>query len=223
LKYITNETISRFKKFIHRLQKKEEESLLNKKKKREEIKQRNKIDKNKINNMNAPNPYNYYPNMYIPQMQINNQNPAYHNEYQNIYYLYPPYNPQMMPPFIPNTYLMPPRTLEESLSYIYNRGIVNNIIGAFFIKECQDKQKNNEKRKVPVSTVDLNNEGKDSDNKPENNGTNIDNKENGGENNLEQKEKESSEEKNEENGGQEKDNENEEPKNENELKMPNMG
>ena len=49
MKYITNETISRFKKFIHRLHKKEEESLLNKNKKREEIKQRNKTDKNKIN------------------------------------------------------------------------------------------------------------------------------------------------------------------------------
>ena len=32
MKYITNETISRFKKFIHRLHKKEEESLLNKNK-----------------------------------------------------------------------------------------------------------------------------------------------------------------------------------------------
>ena len=158
MKYITNETISRFKKFIHRLHKKEEETLLNKKKKREEIKQRNKIDKNKINNMDAPNPYNYYPNMYIPQMQINNQNPAYHNEYQNIYYLYPPYNPQIMPPFIPNPYIIPPRTLEESLNYIYNRGIVNNIIGAFFIKECQERQRKGEKRKVPISTVELNDE-----------------------------------------------------------------
>ena len=127
----------------------------------------------------------------------------------------------MMPPFIPN-YLMPPRTLEESLNYIYSRGIVNNIIGAFFIKECQDKQKNNEKRKVPVSTVDLNNDRKDSDNKQENNDNN-DNNDNGGDNNLEKKEKERTEEKNEENEEQEKDNDDEEPKNENGLKMPNMG
>ena len=45
--------------------------------------------------------------------------------------------------------------LHGSLSNIYQRGIVNNIIGAFFIKELQDKIKNNEKKKVPISTFEL--------------------------------------------------------------------
>ena len=40
-----------------------------------------------------------------------------------------------------------PKTLQENIEDIYQRGIVNNIIGAFFIKECQDKMKSNEKGK----------------------------------------------------------------------------
>ena len=55
LKYITNETINHFKKFMSKLYKKEEEALLNKKKKREEIKQKNKAEK-RVNNRNG---YNY--------------------------------------------------------------------------------------------------------------------------------------------------------------------
>jgi hypothetical protein len=143
------------------LHKKEEEALLNKKKKREEIKQKNKTEKNKLNNMNNSNQYNFYPGMYmpqIPQMQINNQNPAYFNEYQNFYYLNPSQayqiNPQMFPPFMQQTLMIQPKNLEESLNMIYSRGIVNHLIGAFFIKECQERQK----RKVPISTVDLNDE-----------------------------------------------------------------
>ena len=56
---------------------------------------------------------------------------------------------------MPNSYLITPKTLEESVNIIYSRGMVNNIIGAFFIKECQDKQVNKEKRKVPVAKVEL--------------------------------------------------------------------
>ena len=96
-------------------------------------------------------------------MQINNQNPSYYNEYQNIYYLNPssqPYqiNPQMINPFIPQSFVKQPKTLEENIEMIFNRGILNNIIGAFFIKECQERQKNAEKKRVPISKVELNDE-----------------------------------------------------------------
>ena len=216
MKYITNETIHKFKKIINHLHKKEEESNLNKKKKREESKQKNKIEKSKLNNINLPPPqYNIYPNMYMPPMQINNQNPAYFNEYQNFYYLNPAQsyqiNPQMMQPFMPNSYLIAPKTLEESVNIIYNRGMVNNIIGAFFIKECQDKQINKEKRKVPVAKVELD-EKKENGNE---NNNNINNRE-------EKEEKENIEEKKEEENKEEKNKDNNEQKNDNELKMPSM-
>ena len=216
MKYITNETIHKFKKIINRLHKKDEEATLNKKKKREEMKQKNRLEKSKmnsINNINPPSQYNIYPNMYMPPMQINNQNPAYFNEYQNIYYLNPAQsyqiNPQMMSHFIPSSYLMAPKTLEESVNIIYSRGIVNNIIGAFFIKECQEKQVSKEKRKVPVAKVELD-EQKDYSNE-----NNI-NKE---EENLE---KENIEEKKEEESKDEGDKDKNEHNNNNELKMPSM-
>ena len=161
-KYITNETISHFKKFISKLYMKEEEALLNKKKKREENKQKNKFEKNKINKNNGMNQYNYYSGLYMTQMQqINNQNPPpYYGDYQNnLYYFNSPYqiHPQVlgMPPFFQQLVMEPPKNLQENLNNIYNRGIVNNIIGAFFIKECQEKKKNIEKRRIPVSTVNL--------------------------------------------------------------------
>ena len=138
LKYINNETISHFKKLIYRLHKKEEEALLNKKKKREEIKQ-----KNKTNNLNISNQLKLFPQMYIPQMQINNQNPTFYNEYQNYYYLNPPlsyqYNHQMISPFIPQNFIIGPENFEDRLNIIYSRGIVNQVIGAIFIKECTQK------------------------------------------------------------------------------------
>ena len=103
--------------------------------------------------------------MYMPPMQINNQNPAYFNEYQNYYYVNPQsyqMGQQMIGPQYYPPYIIPQNTLEDSLNIIYNRGIVNNIIGAFFIKECLDRQRQgqrqSEKRTVPVSTVDLNDE-----------------------------------------------------------------
>ena len=116
-----------------------------------------------MSNLNNQNHFPFYPGMYMPPMQINNQNPAYYNEYQNFYYLNPPpypLNQQMMGnPYYPQ-FLMQQNTLEDSLNIMYNRGIVNNIIGAFFIKECQDRQRQrkSEKRKVPISTVELNDE-----------------------------------------------------------------
>lgn len=161
LKYITNETIIHFKKFISKLYKKEEETLLNKKKKREEIKQKNKSEK-RMNNRNGYNQYNnYYPGLYMPQMQpINNQNPTIMNDYQYYYYntsyQFPPQMYGFPPYFTP--YFNTPKSLQDSLNSIYQRGIVNNIIGAFFIKEHQEKFKNNEKRKVPISMVELGDE-----------------------------------------------------------------
>ena len=139
-------------------------------------------EKNKLNNLNNPNQYNFYQNMYMSPMQINNQNPAYYNEYQNYYYLNPsqPYqmNRQMFPAFIPNSFIMPPRNLEESLNMIYSRNIVNHIIGAFFIKECQERQKNSEKRKVPVAKVELNDNNEDNNNKETEEKNNSEKKEN---------------------------------------------
>ena len=129
-----------------------------------------------MSNLNNQNHFPYYPGMYMPPMQINNQNPAYYNEYQNFYYLNPPtypLNQQMMAnPYYPQ-FLMQQNTLEDSLNIMYNRGIVNNIIGAFFIKDCQDRQRQrkSEKRKVPISTVDLNDEQGD-ENMENNNGNN---------------------------------------------------
>jgi hypothetical protein len=179
LKFITGETINHFKKFISKLYKKEEEALLNKKKKREEIKQKNKFEKTRINR-NGSNQYNFYQGVYIPPIQpMNNQNPAYYNDIQNYYYYntsyqFPPPHMIGIPPYFPQYMIEPPKNLQENLNNIYNRGIVNNIIGAFFIKECQEKMKNNEKRRVPVSRVDLGDEqgNNTSPNKINTNGTN---------------------------------------------------
>jgi len=141
---------------MNKLYKKEEEALLNKKKKREENKQKNKAEKTKVNNRNGINQYNIYQGYYTPQMQpINTQNPMPMNDYPNYLY-YNPLYPQMCqfpPHFFPQYIMDTPKTLEENLNNIYQRGIVNNIIGAFYINECQEKMKNNEKRKVPVSMV----------------------------------------------------------------------
>ena len=208
MKHIPNETITHFKRLMNRIYKKEEESLLNKKKKRE---------------VNNPNQYNFYQNMYMSPMQINNQNPAYYNEYQNYYYLNPsqPYqmNRQMFPPFMPNSFIMPPRNLEESLNMIYSRNIVNHIIGAFFIKECQERQKNSEKRKVPVAKVELNDNNEDINNKETEEKNNSEKKEN----DLDKKEINDKEEKKEEQKGENNEDKNEHNNNnDNELKRPSL-
>ena len=101
------------------------------------------------------NQYNYYPG-YIPQMQqINNQNQNIINDYPYISYQFPLYGFQQ---FVTPYYMEVPKSLEENLQDIYQRGIVNNIIGAFFIKEHQEKMKNNKKTKVPISLVELTDE-----------------------------------------------------------------
>ena len=179
--------------------------------------------------MSNPNQYNFYPGMYmpqIPQMQINNQNPAYFNEYQNFYYLNPSQayqiNPQMFPPFMQQTLMIQPKNLEESLNMIYSRGIVNHLIGAFFIKECQERQK----RKVPISTVDLNDEQGEKNLNNNNNNEENNNADNFGkeENDLDKKDKETVEEKKEEEKEKKEELKEEEKKeeNDNELKMPSM-
>jgi hypothetical protein len=145
---------------MNKLYRKEEEALLNKKKKRDEGKQKNKSEKTRINNRNGFNQYNnYYQSLYIPQMPpMNNQNPAIMNDYQYYYYnTAMQFPPQMygFPPYFQQYLIEPPKSLKENLDNIYHRGIVNNIIGAFFIKEYQEKMKNSEKRKVPISTVEL--------------------------------------------------------------------
>ena len=89
--------------------------------------------------------------------QINNQNPAIINEYPYYYYQFPPNMYGFPPPYFPQ-YIEPPKNLQENLNNIYQRGIVNNIIGAFYIKEYKEKIKNNEKRKVPISMVELGDE-----------------------------------------------------------------
>ena len=92
-----------------------------------------------------------------PMPPMNTQNPAIMNEYQNYYYYNYQFPPNMypFPPYYPQYAIETPKTLQESLNNIYQRGIVNNIIGAFFINECQENIKKNEKRKVPISMVEL--------------------------------------------------------------------
>lgn len=169
MKYVANDTINKFKKFISKLYKKEEEALLNKKKKREEIKQKNiKIDKMKNNNKNMTQmPYNLYPSMYMAQMQqVNGQNQPYINDYQNYCcyngpYQYPPHL-FGYPPFMQQYIMDSPKNLEDSINQIYQRGIANNIIAAFFIKENQEKM--NEKKTVPVERVELDYDNDNGDN-----------------------------------------------------------
>ena len=167
--------------------------------------------------------------MFMPQMQINNQNPAYYNEYQNFYYLNPPQpyqiNQQMVPQYMPQSYMIVPKTLEENLNMIYNRGIVNHLIGAFFIKECQERQNNKETKKIPISTVELKDEQGE-----KNNGTNNKDDNNNsffekGENDFDKNSKEQIEEKKEDDASQKEKKEDEEEKennNDNELKIPTM-
>ncbi len=159
---------------MNKLYKKEEEAILNKKKKREESKQKNKFEKAKNNNRNGINQYNCYQGYYISQMPpINNQNPIPMVDYQNFLYYNQIYTQMCgFPPFFQQYMIEPPKTLEENINGIYQRGIVNNIIGAFFIKEHQEKMKNNEKRKVPISMVEFTD---DQDNNNNNDITNNNN------------------------------------------------
>ena len=238
LKYITNETINHFKKFISKLNKKEEDALLKKKKKREEIKQKNRSEKQRQNNNmnnrtvtgNGMNQYNCYP-PYIPQLQqIPNQNPpGIMNDYPYYYQYYPMYGIQQI---APHYFMEIQKNLPETIQDIYQRGIVNNIIGAFFIQEYQEKLKN-KKTKIPISLVNLADEGANNNfNNNENCSHCEDNKDmkegsdKKGDNNNEMKEENenNNKEKNnlEEEGEKENEKEDKNINHQNELKKPDM-
>ena len=189
----------------------EEINLLNKKKKREEN-ELNNNDKIEIN-QNMFNQYNFYQGLFISpnvmQMQpINNKDSNYQEIYQNIYYINNPYE------FFPNeelqNYCPEPKTenngggginLKDINNNIYKRGIVNNIIGAFFIEEYNEKKNNlNEEEKIINNnnnnnktnneikkeiTFNLNNENlNNNDNNKENENENINDNKNIKNNNL---------------------------------------
>ena len=135
-----------------------EDNLLNKKKKRakekeEEVEEEeiNQNDKLEIN-QNMFNQYNFYP-AYIPQQlewqiqQLNKQNINFPSElYQNNFYYiqnqYPlfPNGSELLNPFLQDE--KPFTDLNGHINNMYRRGIINNIIGAFFIEECKEKSKN---------------------------------------------------------------------------------
>ena len=85
---------------------------------------------------------------------INNQNPPVINEYPYYYWQFPP-NMYGFPPPNFHQYIDSPKDLKENINDIYQRGIVNNIIGAFFIQEFKEKKNISEKKKVPISMVEL--------------------------------------------------------------------
>jgi hypothetical protein len=118
--------------------KKEENSLINRKIKREEEKVNNK-NKNEINQ-----------NIYNQSIPIENQ--MNQINIQNMFYQYYQ-NQKEFIQFFPqkqNYY-----DLKEISNKIYSRGIVNNIIGAFFIEKCieDEKQKNKEENKLEENII----------------------------------------------------------------------
>ncbi len=137
---------------------KEEINLLNKKKKRskekdeeEVVEEKNQNDKLEIN-QNMFNQYNFY-QAYIPQQlewqiqQLKNPNINYPPEFyqNNFYYIqnqYPifPNDPELLNTFMEDE--KPFTDLNEHIKNIFKRGISNNIIGAFFIEERKEKDKN---------------------------------------------------------------------------------
>ena len=129
--------------------------------------------------------YNNYPNIYFPQMQLNYQQIGFlDNSCPNGYYYPPPYQipPGMMGvgpmTYYPSYLIDQPKNLKTYLENICNRGIVNNIIGAYYIKECQEKQKVLEQKTVPISMVELNDEQVNNNNA--NNSNNVNNNQENG-------------------------------------------
>ena len=142
--------------------KKEENSLINKKKKREEEKNINNKNKNEIN-----------PNIYNQGIQIENQ--MNQMSIQNMYYQY--YQNQMeFNQFLPQKEYN--YDIKEIADKIYSRGIVNNIIGAFFIDKCieEEKQKNKEENNLEEK-INSKSEEKELSSEKENN-TNENNEQN---------------------------------------------
>ena len=142
--------------------KKEEISLINKKKKREEEKINNK-NKNEINQ----NIYNQGIPIENQMSQINFQN-MYYQYYQN-QMLFNQYMPQEEHNY----------NLKEIADKIYSRGIVNNIIAAFFIDKCieDEKRKNKEEDKLEEKKIISKSEEKELSSENENKNNNIENNE----------------------------------------------
>ena len=123
------------------------DNLLNKKKKREkeedidESKEINANDKLEIN-QNMYNQYNFYQG-FVPPIewqleQLQNQNINNYQELiQNFYYIKNQYNIFSNDNEIKSFKEKVFTNLKDNINSIYERGIVNNIIGAFFIEECK--------------------------------------------------------------------------------------
>ena len=138
---------------------KEDFNLLNRKKKREENESNIKNDKIEIN-QNMFNQYNIYQGLIIPQIgmpmeQINNKDKNFPEVYHKIYYINNPYG--YLPTF-PNELEIKScfqetkienntennTNLQDTINNIFKRGIVNHIIGAYFIEEFKDEKKDDE-------------------------------------------------------------------------------
>ena len=100
---------------------------------------------------------------------MNYLNMGFFDNYQNTYY-YPPNTYQFQHPGMINYNTIPyfqqqffsqeqPKDLQSNLKNMYQRGVVNNIIAAFYIKECQENEKSKiiEKKKSMVAMINLNN------------------------------------------------------------------
>ena len=126
----------------------EENNFLNKKKNRDknEINEEKDISQNdKLEiNQNMYNQYNFYQG-FVPSIewqleQLRNQNINYQEYIQNIYYIQNQYtvfqNDNELQPYLGGEKVF--TNLKAHINNIYERGIVNNIIGAFFIEECKE-------------------------------------------------------------------------------------
>lgn len=195
MRFLTD-LIPQFKSFLNYLYEKDEENILNKKKKREETKQKIKAEKN---NRNLNKQIQNYPNMFITQMtpyqQIQNYNfpnNNYHfnNNYHNNYKMEP--NDMML--FYSNFGLInlsipqidTNNNIYSIVQKIINKGTVNHIVGAFYInKTQQNKNKNIDKKVVPINTVINENQILENNNITINSNNDLINKNNNENNNFE--------------------------------------
>lgn len=144
MKILKHDVLINFKKLLNRLHKKEEENLLNRKKKREEAKQKQKAEKRMQKNQNNLNAY--YQNLLYQINGLQNINPQLGIiDYQN----FMPYglpNPMFYNQILYyNCEEVPKEPMDVILQNMQQRGIINNIIGALFIKEDQERPKAEDK------------------------------------------------------------------------------
>ena len=187
MRFLTD-LVPQFKSFLNHLYEKDEENILNKKKKREEIKQKTKAEKN---NRNTNKPMQNYQNMFITQMnaypQIQNYN------FLNNYHLFNNYSYKIaqndMIPYYNNlAYITLPsidtNNIDSIIEKTKNKGTVSHIIGAYYILNTQqNKNKNIDKKVVPINTVINENQFFESNIK--NNNNNLINNNNNEKNNFE--------------------------------------